>query len=144
MTLEAPLGQTWRRLVAALCLTVFGGMAAARYEWRKLPQFLAGSLSSGRQSADEARAKGTGFWFDRDYPAFLEAVRRATPPGATIAVAVPGTLDVYLYQAVFTLAPRRVVALQDGVSVGYAAYYKDAALSQSGGIRIASGVLVRR
>jgi len=134
----------WRRSLAAACLLAFALEAAARYEWRKLPQFVAGNLGLRGQSVDEARAKGTGFWFDRDYPAFLDAVRRATPPGATIAVAVPGTLDVYLYQAVFTLAPRRVVALEDGVSAGYAAYYKDAALSQSGGIRIASGVLVRR
>jgi hypothetical protein len=133
-----------RRFLAAACLLAFSLSAAARYEWRKLPQFITGSLRSRGQSADEARASGTGFWFDRDYPSFLEAVRRATPPDATIAVAVPETLDVYLYQAVFTLAPRRVVAFKDGASAGYTAYYKDAALPQSGGTRIASGLLVRR
>ncbi|MGH9399685.1 MAG: hypothetical protein ACRD00_04910 [Thermoanaerobaculia bacterium] len=144
MRLHTPLGDSWRRRLAALCLTIFGVAGAARYDWRKLPRFLEGCLRGPRESTAQARASGTGFWFDRDYPAFLEALRKATPPDATIAVALPATPDVYLYQAVFTLAPRRVVALKDGASAGYVAYYRDAALSQSQGLRIAGGVLVRR
>ena len=54
-------------------------------------------------------AEKTGFWFDPPYAAFLEEVRRRTPRDATIAVLVPSYPDVYLYQAAYQLAPRRVV-----------------------------------
>jgi hypothetical protein len=53
--------------------------------------------------------KGTGFWFDPAYAAFLEAVRLRTPPDATIVVIAPVYPDVYTYQAAYQLAPRRVV-----------------------------------
>jgi hypothetical protein len=55
-------------------------------------------------------AEKTGFWFDPPYAAFLEEVRRRTPRDATIAVLVPSYPDVYVYQAAYQLAPRRVVA----------------------------------
>jgi hypothetical protein len=51
----------------------------------------------------------TGFWFDPAYAAFLEAVRNHTPKDATIAIVVPPWPDVYVYQAAYQLAPRRVV-----------------------------------
>jgi hypothetical protein len=54
-------------------------------------------------------AERTGFWFDPDYDAFLREVRRRTPRDATIAVVVPSRPDVYVYQAAYQLAPRRVV-----------------------------------
>ena len=54
-------------------------------------------------------AEKTGFWFDPPYAAFLEEVRRRTPRDATIAVLVPSYPDVYVYQAAYQLAPRRVV-----------------------------------
>jgi hypothetical protein len=54
-------------------------------------------------------AERTGFWFDPAYGVFLEAVRRRTPRDATIAVVVPSWPDVYVYQAAYQLAPRRVV-----------------------------------
>jgi hypothetical protein len=54
-------------------------------------------------------AERTGFWFDPAYGAFLEEVRRSTPRDATIAVVVPPWPDVYVYQAAYQLAPRRVV-----------------------------------
>jgi hypothetical protein len=51
----------------------------------------------------------TGFWFDPAYEAFLDEVRRRTPRDATIAIVVPSYPDVYVYQAAYRLAPRRVV-----------------------------------
>lgn len=53
--------------------------------------------------------KGTGFWFDPAYAAFLEAVRLRTPADATIVVIAPAYPDVYTYQAAYQLAPRRIV-----------------------------------
>jgi hypothetical protein len=54
-------------------------------------------------------AERTGFWFDPAYGAFLDAVRSHTPRDATIAIVVPPRPDVYVYQAAYQLAPRRVV-----------------------------------
>jgi hypothetical protein len=54
-------------------------------------------------------AERTGFWFDPAYGAFLDAVRRHTTKDATIAIVVPPRPDVYVYQAAYQLAPRRVV-----------------------------------
>jgi hypothetical protein len=54
-------------------------------------------------------ADETGFWFDPAYEAFLDEVRRRTPRDATIALFVPSYPDVYVYQAAYQLAPRRVV-----------------------------------
>jgi hypothetical protein len=54
-------------------------------------------------------AERTGFWFDPAYGAFLDGVRSHTPRDATIAIVVPPRPDVYVYQAAYQLAPRRVV-----------------------------------
>jgi hypothetical protein len=132
-----------RRGVGAALLLVFAADAAKRYDWRNLPRFVRETIRRGSASSDTARLAGTGFWFDRDYAAFLDAVRRATPSDATVAVAVPPRPPVYLYQAVFTLAPRHVVALEDASSGSYVAYYRDeSALSLPRSRRIPGGVLV--
>jgi hypothetical protein len=120
-------------------------VGASRYPWSRLPSFVQGGLRREGWSSAQARAAGTGFWFDRDYAAFLEAVRASTPPASAVAVVIPEEPPAYLYQAAFTLAPRRVVVLKDGLSPAYVAYYKEAgALSQAQGARIPFGVLVRR
>jgi hypothetical protein len=69
--------------------------------WKLFTRSLAGETITA--------AERTGFWFDPAYAAFLEAVRRRTPRDATIAVVVPPWPDVYVYQAAYQLAPRRVV-----------------------------------
>jgi hypothetical protein len=138
------LSPAWRRLLAAACLLTFALAAAARYEWRNLPRFLQGSLRWRSESDIKAGASGMSFWFDRDYASFLEAVLEATPSGATVAVGVPMRPPAYLYQAAFTLAPRRVVVLSDAASADYVAYYKDVPASPLRGVRIAGGLLVRR
>jgi len=55
------------------------------------------------------RSDLASFWFDPDYAGFLEDVKRRTPESATVAVVVPKVPDLYLFQACYRLAPRRVV-----------------------------------
>jgi hypothetical protein len=72
-------------------------------------------------------------------------VGNATPEDATISVVAPRTHEYYTYQAVFTLAPRRVAVPGDAAIAGFVAFYKDdRALTSPGGSRIRHGVLVRR
>lgn len=95
------------RLRAVLLLVVAASMVAtvsptemARRGWL-LWRSLAGETVTD--------AERTGFWFDPAYGAFLDGVRRRTPKDATIAIVVPPRPDVYVYQAAYQLAPRRVV-----------------------------------
>ena len=86
-------------LAASLLATVSPAEIARRGRllWRSL---------AGETVTDADR---TGFWFDPAYGAFLDGVRRHTPRTATIAIVVPLRPDVYVYQAAYQLAPRRVV-----------------------------------
>jgi hypothetical protein len=90
--------------------------------------------------------KGTGFWFDPAYAAFLEAVRERTPPDATIVIIAPTYPDVYAYEAAYQLAPRRVVAPgREGEASFVAAYryqYRD--LQNPDVIAVPNGALFRR
>ena len=58
---------------------------------------------------DVPRSLTTGFYFDPGYADFLTEITRRTPRDATVAVLVPTRPDLYRYQAVYLLAPRRVV-----------------------------------
>jgi hypothetical protein len=71
------------------------------HRWKLFARSLAGETVTASER--------TGFWFDPAYAGFLEEVRRRTPRDATIAVVVPPWPDVYVYQAAYQLAPRRVV-----------------------------------
>jgi hypothetical protein len=75
--------------------------ADAKHRWKLFARSLAGEAVTASER--------TGFWFDPTYAAFLEEVRRRTPTDATIAIIVPPWPDVYVYQAAYQLAPRRVV-----------------------------------
>jgi len=82
--------------------------------------------------------------FDRDYSVFLEEVRRRTPEGATVAVLAPSWPDVYVYQAVYQLAPRRVVDARRAYEASFvAAYWIDAAVAP-GAEAIPHGTLSQR
>jgi hypothetical protein len=96
-----------RGLPAALLLVVAASMVAtlSPTEIARRGSLLLRSLAGETITA----AERTGFWFDPAYAAFLEEVRRRTPRDATIAVVVPPWPDVYVYQAAYQLAPRRVV-----------------------------------
>jgi len=94
-------------LPAALLLVLAASMVAtlSPTEIARRGSLLLRSLAGETITA----AERTGFWFDPAYGAFLEEVRRSTPRDATIAVVVPPWPDVYVYQAAYQLAPRRVV-----------------------------------
>lgn len=96
-----------RGLPAALLVVVAASIAAtlSPTEIARRGSLLLRSLAGETITA----AERTGFWFDPAYAAFLEEVRRRTPRDATIAVVVPPWPDVYVYQAAYQLAPRRVV-----------------------------------
>jgi hypothetical protein len=96
-----------RGLPAALLVVVAASMVAtlSPTEIARRGSLLLRSLAGETVTA----AERTGFWFDPAYAAFLEEVRRRTPRDATIAVVVPPWPDVYVYQAAYQLAPRRVV-----------------------------------
>jgi hypothetical protein len=96
-----------RGLPAALLLVLAASMVAtlSPTEIARRGSLLLRSLA-GETITDAER---TGFWFDPAYGAFLEEIRRRTPRDATIAVVVPPWPDVYVYQAAYRLAPRRVV-----------------------------------
>ncbi|MEP6994189.1 MAG: hypothetical protein ABI968_06665 [Acidobacteriota bacterium] len=69
-------------------------------------------------------SRDPGFAFDREYRSFLEAVERATPPGATVAVFTPTSAELYLHQAAYQLAPRRIVGKELSVQAQYLAVYR--------------------
>lgn len=96
-----------RGLPAALLLVLAASMVAtlSPTDIARRGSLLLRSLAGETITA----AERTGFWFDPAYGAFLEEVRRRTPRDATIAVVVPPWPDVYVYQAAYQLAPRRVV-----------------------------------
>lgn len=139
------LTQDWRRRLAAGCVLVFAVASARSFHWRSLLLRFDGARRWGQAPSEELRVKGTGFGFDPSYAIFLEAVRAATPEDATVSIVAPKMPDTYVYQAVFTLAPRRVVRPGEAAIVPYVAFYKDdRALSLPKARPIAGGVLVRR
>jgi hypothetical protein len=121
-----------RRALAAAGLAAFllGEVRTARPDpgagWTKLS-------TMARSPEARRRLSGTSFFFDPGYGPFLEAVRRATPPGATIALKAPLTHELYTDTASYVLAPRRLVAPDRLEEAQYAAVY---------GIGAATGVKV--
>jgi hypothetical protein len=111
-----------RRVLAAASLAAFllGEMWPVRLEsrarWMKLS-------TMARKPEAERRLSGASFFFDPGFGPFLEAVRRATPPGATIAFRAPVTHELYTYTASYVLAPRRLVGPGRFEEAQYAAVY---------------------
>lgn len=123
---------------------MFGAACAASVPWRSLPRRLE-AATRWDEASEELRRKGAGFSFDPDYAAFLQAVRSATPEDAVISVVAPHAHEYYTYQAVFTLAPRRVAVPGETSTPRFTAFYKDdGALALPGSRRIRNGVLIRR
>ena len=132
-----------RALAAGLALVVLAVFLALPLEpartlhrARRLARVLAGEAVPQRDSA--------AFWFDPDYTAFLADVKAATPESATIAVLVPKRPDVYLYQASYQLAPRRIVEAKWMEEAAYVATYRTDAARGPGGRPIAHGQLWTR
>ena len=128
--------------IAQICLLLLGASLAASFPFRTLPQRL-------RQlSQRTSRAEGidpSGFWFDPAYATFLEAVRRSTPERSTVAVIVPKTVDVYTYQAVYQLVPRRVVSEEEIGEASFVAVYREPVpLGLPAAVAVPGGFLVHR
>jgi hypothetical protein len=123
-------------LVLAVCLSLSFEPARTLARARRLAAALRGEALPERTAA--------GFWFDADYAEFLAAVKAGTPESATIAVLVPKQPDVYLYQAVYQLAPRRVVEAKWTDAAGFVATYRTEAARGPGGSPIAGGTLWAR
>ena len=70
--------------------------------------------------------------FDPGYLAFLREVERAAPPDATIALEVPPG-ELYVYEAAYRLAPRRVVFRADDPSAAFVAIYAGVAVPAPAG-----------
>ncbi len=90
------------------------------------------------------RSERMSFWFDPEYAAFLEDVRRRTPESATVAVLVPRRPDLYTVQAHYRLAPRRVVEERWIGEADAVATYRTETGRGPGGIEIAGGRLWTR
>ena len=132
-----------RVVLAVLALLVLGFSLARPLDpsqtlirARRLVRALGGETLPPRERA--------AFWFDPDYTAFLADVKAATPETATIAVLVPKRPDVYLYQASYQLAPRRVVEARWIDEAAYVATYRTDAARGPGGRPIAHGQLWTR
>lgn len=110
-------------------------VAVAR-RWR----LLARSVSDERTAPELTQ----GFSFDPDYSAFLEDVRRRTPRDATVAVVLPEPTDLYVYQAAYQLAPRRVVDAKRENEASFVATYRGAPSGTADETGIAHGTLAAR
>jgi len=127
--------------IAAALLLVLGASAASTLEpdgvarrWRLLARAVAGERTPPKLTQ--------GFAFDPDYAAFLQDVRRRTPAEATVAVVLPEATDLYVYQAAYQLAPRRVVDEKREGEASFVAAYRAAPVS--GETAIAHGTLAAR
>jgi hypothetical protein len=61
---------------------------------------------------------------DPEYAAFLDGVRRLTPPDATIALVLPADTKPYVSEAASRLAPRRVVLRGREKEASFVAAYR--------------------
>jgi hypothetical protein len=122
-----------RRALAAAGLAAFllSEVWSARLD---PPTRLTKLMTMARMPETERRLSGTSFFFDPDFGPFLEAIRRATPPGATIAFKAPLTHELYTYTASYVLAPRRLVAPDRFEEAQYAAVY---GIGPAPGVKIA-------
>lgn len=124
--MSLPPTLTWpRRWGAALGLALLVVLEAASLRRDELGRRLRALCTLSRLPPGEAILHGTAFGFDRRYGPFLEGVRRATPPGATVAVGGIAPTPGYLYTAAYLLAPRRVLTSGDLSGADFVAVFAD-------------------
>ena len=132
-----------RRALAAVSLLVLAVSLASPLS---IPETRARFSRLGRALTGDPsyRSDATSFWFDPEYAAFLDDVRRRTPETATVAVLVPASPDLYFDQAVYRLAPRRVVGRDRQDEARFVAEYRAPAGLDADGAAIAHGRLRQR
>lgn len=91
-------------------------------------------------------SRDPGFAFDSQYRSFLDAVERATPPSATVAVFAPSGSELYVYQAAYRLAPRRIVGRELSGAAQFLAVYRRGAARPlpAQAIALPGGFLLKR
>jgi hypothetical protein len=131
-----------RPLLAGLCLAV---LAASEVRTLSPAEALRRLTLARRLVSGGAIAPGerTGFYFDPEYASFLDEVARRTPRDATVAVLVPERPDLYRVQAVYALAPRRIVDEPLAGEAGWLAVWGPRRASVADGLPIGrDGVLM--
>jgi hypothetical protein len=130
----------WRFALAVCCLAA---VAVSEVRSLRLEDVSRRVLIAARQIGGERvpRAQSTGFYFDPGYAEFLNEVARRTPREATVAVLAPSRPDLYRYQAVFALAPRRVVEAAQISQARYVAVYGPEQERWPGGQPLPNGTL---
>jgi hypothetical protein len=121
--------------VALLLVAALAASAAFSPRVRLFLRSLGGSTSSN--VLGESR--------DADYAAFLDGVRRRTPPDATISLVLPAESKAYVSEAVSRLAPRRVFVGRENEAGFVAAYryqYRDGLSPDV--MKVPNGALFRR
>ncbi|MEX0878301.1 MAG: hypothetical protein WD451_01065 [Thermoanaerobaculia bacterium] len=137
------VGLSVRRALAVLSFLVFGASLAATLRLAELTKN-SQRLIRALEGESIAQRDRTGFWFDPRYADFLAEVKRLTPEMATVAIVVPRRPDLYVYQAYYQLAPRRVVEERWKAEASYIATYPSSASERPGSIAIAGGILWKR
>ena len=132
-----------RAFVAVIALLVLAVALARSFEPSKF-LLRANRFACALAGKPLVSPEAAGFWFDQDYAAFLSDIRAKTPDTATVAVIVPPLPDVYLYQAIYRLAPRRVVETGRWNEASYVATYRTEAARGPEGRPILGGTLWSR
>lgn len=130
-------------LAAVLSLLVLAVSLAASFEPSRTLQ-RARRLAAGLRGETFAQREAAGFSFDPDYTAFLADLKAATPETATVAILVPKRPDLYVYQAYYQLAPRRIVEEKWKEEAAFVATYRTESGRGPGGRAIAHGELWER
>ncbi|HYB54156.1 MAG TPA: hypothetical protein VEG84_09840 [Thermoanaerobaculia bacterium] len=133
-----------RPALAWASLLILAAAEISRLPLGALPQRLAGARHLPA-THNTTRVNQAAVWFDPAYAPFLEAVRQHTPASATVVLVAPEKMELYLYTAVYVLAPRRVVGEADVGSASYIAIYGPAPRSGlADGKAIPGGMLATR
>jgi hypothetical protein len=130
----------------AACLLMIAAFEVGSLKFQELGPRLRALPRFASLSPEEARIHGSGFAFDRGFGEFLESVRRAVPPSATVALDAPLDSQLYAYCAAYVLAPRRVVSFRSLQDADFAAVFgigRQAPGTPVGGAPIRSGSLGR-
>ena len=101
-------------------------------------------LAAALTGRETVPPEAAGFWFDPDYARFIADVKAATPEDSTVAVVVPQRPDLYLFEASYQLAPRRIVEERWKDEAAFVAAYGIEAGREPQGRRIAGGRLQAR
>jgi hypothetical protein len=132
----------WRRILAGCTLALLAAFEVRVLRMDDVSRRLR-RIAQQIHGEDVPRSLTTGFYFDPGYADFLTEIARRTPRDATVAVLVPTRPDLYRYQAVYLLAPRRVVA-SEIPEAGYVAIYGRRWESGNAGQPLPNGTLLSR